>query len=327
MSLPRTKILGCGGYLPERRVTNADLARLVNTDDTWIRQRTGICERRIAAPDETTANLGARAARAALSDAGLGANDVDLLILATATPDETFPASATQVQHRIGMTRGAAFDVHAVCTGFVYALAVADNFIKTGQARTALVVGAETFSRILDWEDRTTCVLFGDGAGALVLGDGQDSQVPPERARGILSTHIYSDGRHHDALYVNGGPSTTQTVGVLKMEGREVFRHAVTRMSEAMDTALDTNGLTPGDLDWLVPHQANLRIIEAIAKRANLSPDQVVATVDRHANTSAASIPLALAEAAGDGRIQPGHLVLLDGMGGGFTWGSALLRW
>jgi len=327
MSLPRTKILGCGGYLPERRVTNADLARLVNTDDTWIRQRTGICERRIAAPDETTANLGARAARAALSDAGMGANDVDLLILATATPDETFPASATQVQHRIGMTRGAAFDVHAVCTGFVYALAVADNFIKTGQARTALVVGAETFSRILDWEDRTTCVLFGDGAGALVLGAGQDSQVPPERARGILSTHIYSDGRHHDALYVNGGPSTTQTVGVLKMEGREVFRHAVTRMSEAMDTALDTNGLTPGDLDWLVPHQANLRIIEAIAKRANLSPDQVVATVDRHANTSAASIPLALAEAAGDGRIQPGHLVLLDGMGGGFTWGSALLRW
>ena len=323
MSFPRTQILGCGGYLPQRCVTNAELARSVDTDDTWIRQRTGICERRFAAPGETTADLGAQAARAALSDAGLGANDVDLLILATATPDETFPASATQIQSRIGMTRGAAFDVHAVCTGFVYALAVADSFIKTGQARTALVVGAETFSRLLDWEDRTTCVLFGDGAGALVLGPGESGAA----ARGILSTHIYSDGRHHDALYVNGGPSTTQSVGVLKMEGREVFRHAVNRMAEAMDTALEANGLTPGDLDWLVPHQANLRIIEAIARRANLSPDQVVATVDRHANTSAASIPLALAEAVGDGRIQPGQLVLLDGMGGGFTWGSALLRW
>lgn len=334
MTRTRTKILGCGAYLPARRVTNAELAETVETNDTWIRQRTGICERRIAAPDEMTSDLGAAALRAALDDAGLGANDLDLLVLATATPDETFPATATQIQHKVGMTRGAAFDVQAVCTGFVYALAVADNFIKAGQARTAAVIGAETFSRILDWEDRGTCVLFGDGAGALIMGTGPapdagtpEAEAKGEAARGVLSTHIYSDGRHHDALYVDGGASSTQTTGHLRMEGREVFRHAVNRMSEAMDTALAANEMTPGDLDWLVPHQANLRIIEAIARRLNLSPDQVVATVDRHANTSAASIPLALAEAAADGRLQPGQVVLLDAMGGGFTWGSALLRW
>ncbi len=325
MTAIRSQVAGCGAYLPERVVTNDDLARIVDTTDEWIRQRTGIRERRIAAESETTAVLGTRAAEVALARAGMDANDIDLIVVATATPDETFPATATMIQARLGMTRGAAFDVHAVCTGFIYALAVADNFIKAGQARHVLVIGAETFSRILDWSDRGTCVLFGDGAGALVLrateakGNGD--------ARGVLSTHIYSDGRNHDALYVDGGPSSTRTVGHLRMEGREVFRHAVTRMIEAIDEALDLNHLTPGDLDWLVPHQANMRIIEAIGRRLNVPQERVVATVERHANTSAASIPLALYEAVEDGRIQPGHLVLLEGMGGGFTWGSALLRW
>jgi 3-oxoacyl-[acyl-carrier-protein] synthase-3 len=320
----RSQIVGCGGYLPERVVTNAELARKVDTSDEWIRQRTGIRERRIAAPEETTADLGTRAAQAALERAGMTANDLDLLVVATATPDETFPATATAVQARLGMTRGAAFDLQAVCTGFVYALAVADNFIRLGQARTAMVIGAETFSRILDWNDRTTCVLFGDGAGAAILQANLENGQTP---RGVLSTHLYSDGRHHDALYVDGGPSSTQTTGHLRMEGREVFRHAIVRMSEAIDAALDANGMTPGDIDWLVPHQANMRIIEATGKRLNLPPDRVVTTVDRHANTSAASIPLALFEAVEDGRIQPGDLVLLEGMGGGFTWGSALVRW
>jgi 3-oxoacyl-[acyl-carrier-protein] synthase-3 len=320
----RSRIIGCGGYLPERVVTNADLARRVDTSDEWIRQRTGIQERRIAAPDEKTSDLGTAAARAALERAGLPVDRLDLIIVATATPDETFPATATTIQARLGMTRGAAFDLQAVCTGFVYALAVADNFLRLGQARTALVIGAETFSRILDWEDRTTCVLFGDGAGAVVLQAHEtDRHVP----RGVLSTHLYSDGRHHDALYVDGGPSSTQSTGHLRMEGREVFRHAVVRMSEAIDAALQANGLGAGDVDWLVPHQANMRIIEATGKRLNLSPERVVTTVDRHANTSAASIPLALFEAVEDGRIQDDDLVLLEGMGGGFTWGSALVRW
>jgi 3-oxoacyl-[acyl-carrier-protein] synthase-3 len=320
----RSRIIGCGGYLPERVVTNADLARRVDTSDEWIRQRTGIQERRIAAPDEKTSDLGTAAARAALERAGLPVDRLDLIIVATATPDETFPATATTIQARLGMTRGAAFDLQAVCTGFVYALAVADNFLRLGQARTALVIGAETFSRILDWEDRTTCVLFGDGAGAVVLqAQETDRHVP----RGVLSTHLYSDGRHHDALYVDGGPSSTQSTGHVRMEGREVFRHAVVRMSEAIDAALQANGLGAGDVDWLVPHQANMRIIEATGKRLNLSPERVVTTVDRHANTSAASIPLALFEAVEDGRIQDDDLVLLEGMGGGFTWGSALVRW
>jgi 3-oxoacyl-[acyl-carrier-protein] synthase-3 len=323
--LKRSRILGCGGYLPERVVTNAELARRVDTSDAWIQQRTGICERRIADPDERTSDLGLYAAQDALARAGLTAEDLDLIVVATATPDETFPATGTRIQARLGMTRGAAFDLQAVCTGFVYALAVADNFLRLGQARTALVIGAETFSRILDWEDRSTCVLFGDGAGALVLqaapANGEDAP------RGVLSTHLYSDGRHHDALYVDGGPSSTQTTGHLRMHGKEVFRHAVVRMSEAIDAALEANHLTPGDIDWLVPHQANMRIIEATGKRLNLPAERVITTVDRHANTSAASIPLALAEASADGRIQPGDLVLLDGMGGGFTWGSAVLRW
>jgi 3-oxoacyl-[acyl-carrier-protein] synthase-3 len=321
----RSQIAGCGGYLPVRVVTNAELARAVDTSDEWIVQRTGIRERRIAAEGETTADLGHHAARVALDRAGMSADDIDLLICATATPDETFPATATMIQARLGMTRGAAFDVQAVCSGFVYGLAVADNFIKTGQARRALVIGAETFSRILDWHDRSTCVLFGDGAGAVVL---DRKEINGEaNARGILSTHLYSDGRFHDALYVDGGPSSTQTVGHLRMQGREVFRQAVTRMSEAIDDALELNELTPGDIDWLVPHQANMRIIDAIGRRLNLPQERVVVTLDRHANTSAASIPLALYEAVEDGRIAQGDLVVLEGMGGGFTWGSAVVRW
>ena len=320
----RSRIIGCGGYLPDRVVTNAELARRVDTSDEWIRQRTGIRERRIAAPGETTADLGTAAAHTALERAGIAVDQLDLIIVATATPDETFPATATTIQARLGMTRGAAFDLQAVCTGFVYALAVADNFLRLGQARTALVIGAETFSRILDWEDRATCVLFGDGAGAVVM---QARETDARAPRGVLSTHLYSDGRHHDALYVDGGPSSTQSTGHLRMEGREVFRHAVVRMSEAIDAALSANGLGAGDVDWLVPHQANMRIIEATGKRLNLSPDRVVTTVDRHANTSAASIPLALFEAVEDGRIQDHDLVLMEGMGGGFTWGSTLIRW
>lgn len=325
MVVTRSQVVGQGAYLPERILTNDDLMKIVDTDDAWIRQRTGITQRHIAAEGENTSDLGLAASRQALEAAGMKPDELDLIVCATSTPDETFPATATRIQARLGMTRGAAFDVQAVCSGFIYGLSVADNFIRTGQARTALVVGAETFSRILDWTDRTTCVLFGDGAGAVVLraapGEGHAGD------RGVLSTHLYSDGSHHDALYVDGGPSSTRTVGHLRMQGREVFRHAVVRMAEAIDTALETNGLTPGDIDWMVPHQANARIIEAMAKRLNLPQDRVVLTVDRHANTSAASIPLALAEACGDGRIGTGDLVLLEAMGGGFTWGSALVRW
>ncbi|MEE8188184.1 MAG: beta-ketoacyl-ACP synthase III [Kiloniellales bacterium] len=321
----RSQVAGCGSYLPARVLTNAQLAETVGTSDEWIVQRTGIRERRIAAEGECTSDLGVKAAEAALAMAGLRGDDLDLIVCATSTPDETFPATATQIQARLGMTRGAAFDVQAVCTGFIYGLAVADNFVRLGQVRNALVIGAETFSRILDWEDRSTCVLFGDGAGAVVLR-AENGMAGPED-RGVLSTHIYSDGRYHDALYVDGGPSSTKTVGHVRMEGKEVFRHAVVRMAEAIDAALEANGLTPGDIDWLVPHQANLRIIEAMARRLNLPQDRVVITVDRHANTSAASIPLALSEAIGDKRIQPGDLVLLEGMGAGFTWGSALVRW
>ncbi|MGF1611614.1 MAG: beta-ketoacyl-ACP synthase III [Kiloniellales bacterium] len=321
----RTHAVGCGAYLPARIMSNDELAQSINTSDGWIRQRTGIAMRHLAADDEFTSHLGLKAAQAALEQAGLRPESLDLLICATSTPDETFPSTATRIQAGLGMAGGAAFDVQAVCSGFVYGLAVADNFIRAGQAKSALVVGAETFSRILDWEDRTTCVLFGDGAGAvaLVAGNGRGDSAD----RGLLSTHIYSDGAHHDALYVDGGPGSTRTTGHLRMEGREVFRHAVVRMAEAIDTALESNGLTPGDIDWLVPHQANIRIIEAMAKRLNLPMDRVVVTVDRHANTSAASIPLALSEAVADGRIRSGDLILMEAMGGGFTWGSALLRW
>jgi 3-oxoacyl-[acyl-carrier-protein] synthase-3 len=321
----RSHVLGCGAYLPARVLTNEELAKTVDTSDEWIVKRTGIRERRVAAKGELTSDLAVEAARGALNKAGMSIDEIDLIVCATSTPDETFPATATRVQAKLGMTGGAAFDVQAVCSGFIYGLAVADNFIRAGNARSALVIGAETFSRILDWQDRSTCVLFGDGAGAVVLQGAEGNGGSKER--GILSTHIYSDGRHHDALYVDGGPSSTGTVGHLRMDGREVFRHAVVRMAEAIDTALQANGLTPGDIDWLVPHQANRRIIDAMARRLNLPDDRVVITVDRHANTSAASIPLALCQAVGDERIRRGDLILMEAMGGGFTWGSALLRW
>ena len=318
----RSQVVGCGAYLPERVVTNDELARRLDTSDEWIRQRTGIAERRIAADGELTSDLAVAAARRALERAGISGDDLDLIVLATATPDHTFPATATKVQAQLGMKRGAAFDVQAVCSGFIFALATADNAIRLGQARTALVIGAETFSRILDWQDRGTCVLFGDGAGAVVL-----SAVSGDSARGVLSTHLHSDGQLYDILYVDGGPSSTGTTGHLRMEGREVFRQAVHHLSGAVEEALAANGLTGADIDWLVPHQANLRIIDAIGKRLKLKPGQTVVTIERHANTSAASIPLALDEAVGDGRIQPGHLVLMEALGGGLTWGASLVRW
>jgi 3-oxoacyl-[acyl-carrier-protein] synthase-3 len=318
-------MLGCGAYLPQRVVTNAELACKLDTSDEWIRQRTGIAQRHVAADGELTSDLALKASEEALRHAGVAADALDLIVLATATPDETFPATAVRVQAALGMTRGTAFDVQAVCSGFVYALAVADNFIKAGQARTALVIGAETFSRILDWTDRGTCVLFGDGAGAVVLGAGEGEGT--KRDRGVLSTHLYSDGRYHDMLYVDGGPSSTRTSGFLRMEGKEVFRHAIVKLAEAVDAALAANHISEGEVDWLVPHQANRRIIDGMGHRLHLPPEKVVVTIDRHANTSAASIPLALAEAVHDGRIQPGHLVLMEAMGGGFTWGSALVRW
>ncbi len=321
----RSIITGCGAYLPERTLSNDELARMVDTSDEWITARTGIKERRIAGPDETTSTLGLKAAERALAHAGVKVTDVDLIVLATATPDQTFPATACRVQSELGLTTGAAFDIQAVCTGFIYALATADNFIKAGQADTALVIGAETFSRILDWEDRGTCVLFGDGAGAIVLQAGKGRGVAEDR--GVLSTHLHSDGRYEKLLYVDGGPSSTQTVGKLRMSGKEVFRHAVVNLSDAVSEALAATGLTPEDIDWVVPHQANRRIIDATARKLNIDPDRVVLTVDRHGNTSAASVPLALNEAVNDGRIQPGHLVLMEAMGGGFTWGSALARW
>ena len=321
----RSQVVGCGAYLPQQVVTNAELACRLETSDEWITQRTGIRQRHIAAAGETTSDLATAAAKAALAHAGIGADAVDLIVLATSTPDHTFPSTATQVQARLGMSRGAAFDIQAVCSGFVYALAVADNFVKVGQARTALVIGAETFSRILDWNDRGTCVLFGDGAGAVVLQAGEGTGNAADR--GVLTTHLYSDGQYYKLLYVDGGPSATQSTGHLRMEGREVFRHAVVKMGEAVDAAIGAMGISSRDLDWLVPHQANRRIIDSMGQRLHLPPEKVIVTVDRHANTSAASIPLALDDAVRDGRIRPGHLVLLEAMGGGFTWGSALVRW
>jgi len=320
----RSLIAGCGAYLPEQVLTNHDLAARLDTSDEWIRQRTGIGERRIAAPGELTSDLATAAARRALDGAGMSGNDLDLIVLATATPDHTFPATATKVQAQLGMKRGAAFDVQAVCSGFIFALSVADNALRLGQARTALVIGAETFSRILDWEDRGTCVLFGDGAGAVVLNAVPD---PGPGGRGVLSTHLHTDGRQHDILYVDGGPSSTRTTGFLRMEGRDVFRQAVQHLTEVVDEALAANGHTAADLDWLVPHQANSRIIEAIGRKLALPPGRVVSTIERHANTSAASIPLALNEAVSDGRIVPGNLVLLEAMGGGLSWGASLVRW
>lgn len=321
----RSVALGVGSYLPERIMTNAELSEMVDTSDEWIVARSGIRQRHIAAEGETTSDLAVYAAEAALKNAGVDAQDIDLIILATATPDHTFPATATQVQERLGIRHGAAFDIQAVCSGFIYALTTADNFLKAGQHKRALVIGAETFSRILDWTDRTTCVLFGDGAGALVL-EAQEGEGTVED-RGVLTTHLHSDGRFKEMLYVDGGPSATQTVGHLRMQGREVFKHAVINLASVIREALDAVGLTADQIDWVIPHQANKRILDGTARKFGLPADKVIVTVDQHGNTSAASVPLAMDQAMKDGRIQPGQLLLLEAMGGGFTWGSALVRW
>jgi 3-oxoacyl-[acyl-carrier-protein] synthase-3 len=319
----RSVIIGTGSALPARRVSNAQLAETVDTTDEWIVERTGIRFRHIAGPDETTSTLATRAAEAALAAAGRDAQDIDLIVLATATPDQTFPASATRVQTALGINDCVAFDVAAVCSGFLYALQVADSMIRAGAHRRALVIGAETFSRILDWEDRTTCVLFGDGAGAVVL-EAQDSDE--SAGRGILATRLHADGRHNQLLYVDGGPSTTGTVGKLRMKGREVFRHAVVNLAAVMEESLAAAGLVSSDVDWVVPHQANARILDATARKLGLDPAKVIVTVDQHANTSAASVPLALDTAVRDGRIGQGDLIVLEAMGGGFTWGAAVVR-
>ena len=316
----RSVVLGVGSALPKRRVTNEELAQTVETSDQWIVERTGIRSRYVAGEGETTASLAADAARRALDQAGIEAGEVDLIVLATATPDQTFPSSATKVQATLGIDDCIAFDVHAVCTGFLYALSVADSMLRSGNAAKALVIGAETFSRILDWEDRATCVLFGDGAGALVLG-------AEETEGGILATRLHADGRHNDLLFVDGGPSTTGTVGKLRMKGREVFRHAVVNLADVMGEVLEAAGLSSADVDWVVPHQANARILDATAKKLGLPAEKVVVTVDEHANTSAASVPLALDTAVRDGRIKRGDVVVLEAMGGGFTWGAAVLRY
>jgi 3-oxoacyl-[acyl-carrier-protein] synthase-3 len=321
----RSVVLGCGTYLPARALSNADLAKTVDTSDEWIVQRTGIRQRHIAAPGELTSDLAIKAARAALDHAGVDAQSIDLIVLGTSTPDNTFPASAVSVQAGLGIHHGVAFDLQAVCSGFVFALATVDALLKAGAYKRALVIGAETFSRILDWTDRTTCVLFGDGAGAVVLDAQQLSGTRDDR--GILSAHLRSDGRYKNKLYVDGGPSSTGTVGHLRMEGREVFKHAVANITDVIEDAFRATGYTAADIDWFVPHQANKRIIDGSANKLGIDPCKVVTTVDRHGNTSAASIPLALGVAVDDGRIKPGDLVLLEAMGGGFTWGSVLLRW
>ena len=321
----RSVVLGCGSYLPQQILTNAELARRIDTSDEWIVQRTGIRQRHVAADGEFTSHLATNAARAALANAGIDAQSIDLIVLATSTPDNTFPATAVSVQQALGIHHGAAFDLQAVCSGFVFALATADNFLRAGSHKRALVIGAETFSRILDWNDRGTCVLFGDGGGAVVL----EAQEQPGTSadRGVLTTHLRSDGRHKSKLYVDGGPSSTQTVGYLRMEGREVFKHAVGMITDVIVDAFNATDLNADDLDWFVPHQANKRIIDASAHKLHIAPQKVVLTVDLHGNTSAASIPLALSVAVRDGRIKRGDLVLLEAMGGGFTWGSALVRW
>lgn len=325
MTLFRSVVAGCGSYLPEKIITNKQMEEIVDTTDDWIIERTGIKQRHIAADDQMTSDLAIKAAERALANANLTADDLDLIIVATATPDQTFPATATRVQEALGMTKGFAFDIQAVCSGFVYSMATADNFIKAGQVKHALVIGAETFSRILDWQDRTTCVLFGDGAGAVVLsaqaGSGENTD------QGILSTHLHSDGRYSKLLYVDGGVSSTQSTGYLRMKGKEVFRHAVVNLAEVVQEALLANDLKAEDIDIVVPHQANKRILDATARKLKLDPGKIVVTVEKHANTSAASIPLALDEAVRTGRIARGNIVILEAMGGGFTWGSCLIRW
>jgi 3-oxoacyl-[acyl-carrier-protein] synthase-3 len=319
----RSVLIGTGSALPRRSMGNEEIAALVDTSDEWIVERTGIRNRHVAADDETTSSLATDAARKAIEAAGISACDIDLIVLATATPDQTFPATATLVQHALGCNGGIAFDVAAVCSGFLYAVGVADSMIRSGMATRALVIGSETFSRILDWEDRTTCVLFGDGAGAIIL-EAQDTDG--DAGRGILATRLHADGAHNQLLYVDGGPSTTGTVGKLRMKGREVFRHAVTNLASVLVEVLDDVGLTAGDIDWVVPHQANARILDATARKLGLAPEKVIVTVDQHANTSAASVPLALDHAVRDGRIKQGDLVMLEAMGGGFTWGASLIR-
>ena len=321
----RSVALGCGSHVPLRAVLNADLMNVVDTTDEWIVQRTGIRQRHIAADGELTSDLAVAAARAALDHAGVAVGEVDLIIVATSTPDETFPATATTVQAKLGMTTGAAFDVQAVCSGFVYALSIADSMLKNGLGTTALVIGAETFSRLLDWSDRASCVLFGDGAGAIVLRAEIATGAPDER--GVIASTLHSDGRLHDLLYVDGGPSSTGTIGKLRMQGKEVYRHAVTKLTDVVAEVLAIGGMTVGDIDWVVPHQANVRIIDSVAGRLAIDPGRVIVTVDRHANTSAASIPLALAAAVLDGRIARGDLLLFEALGGGMTWGANLLRW
>ena len=325
MTVTRSVVLGCGAYLPSTVVTNEDLAKRVDTTDEWIVERTGIKRRYMAAPGETTSDLALEAAKRALAAAGMEADAIDVIVVATTTPDETFPATATKVQARLGMKGGAAFDIQAVCSGFIYALSVADNFIRGGQAKTVLVIGAETMSRILDWNDRTTCVLFGDGAGAVVLRG--DVGAGTNADRGILNTKIFSDGRLHDLVYTDGGVSSTGAAGHLRMQGREVFKHAVVNISAAIEASTGEAGLKTSDIDWFVPHQANQRILDGTARKLSIRPERVVSTVAEHGNTSAASVPLALAVAVADGRIKRGDLVLMEAMGGGFTWGAALLRW
>ena len=314
-------LVGVGGYLPARVVSNDELADRLNTSDAWIRERTGILQRHLAAPHETAAFMGAEASRVALASAGIDASEVDAVILGTSTPDQAFPATALRVQAALGIGQGFGFDVVAACTGFIYGLSIAEAFIRCGQARTVLVIGSEVYSRILDWEDRSTCVLFGDGAGAVVLRAGEHGS-----GRGVVSTHLHGDGRSGDLLYIDGAVGRRDQPGHLRMNGREVFRHAVAKLSASVDEALAANGLSQSDVDWLVPHQANKRIIDAMGRKLGLPPGRVIVTVDRHANTSAASIPLALAEAVGDGRIRRGDLVLMEALGGGLTWGSALVR-
>ncbi|MAH83479.1 MAG: 3-oxoacyl-ACP synthase [Rhodospirillaceae bacterium TMED8] len=332
--MKRSIVIGCGSYLPRRVVTNNELAKSLDTDDDWIVSRTGIRQRHIADEGELTSDLALMAAQRALENAGILPSEVDILIVATTTPDQTFPATATKVQHQLGMMHGAAFDIQAVCSGFIYGLSVADNLIKGGQAQTVVLIGAETFSRILDWEDRSTCVLFGDGAGAIVLRAAENQDINKEESdtnlhtrRGVLSTHIHSDGATNNILYVDGGPSSTQMVGHVRMNGREVFRHAVNNLAGIVGEALDANRLNSEDIDWLVPHQANRRILDGTARKLGLPIEKVVVTVERHANTSAASVPLALDEAVRDGRIKTNDLVLLEAMGGGLTWGAGVIRW
>jgi len=321
----RSQVIGCGAYLPERIVTNAELAKTVDTSDEWIASRTGIRRRHIAKDGETTVDLAVKSAARAMADAKIGVDELDLIVVATTTPNETFPSVATSVQARLGMTRGAAFDLQAVCSGFIYGLAVADNFIKARQAKTILLIGAETMSRLMDWSDRSTCVLFGDGAGAVVLRGGEGRGDASDH--GVFNTKLYSDGRLHDLLYVDGGPSTTGTTGHLRMLGKEVFKHAVINIADSIEAAVRDSGLSVSDIDWFVPHQANQRILDATARRLKVPAERFISTIAEHGNTSAASVPLALDVAVADGRIKRGDFVLLEAMGGGLTWGAALLRW